>query len=1042
MNKKKAICLFCNGTLVILFLLLIPGVLFSFPEYLEKENRVFPINLSSQELAQSYVKKYSDENKLYEMNKSSDFIKLQFSLQQEESKNVYALRIKDDTITNYLEQSFTIKVNGRLLELIPVFSKDGLYFKIIPYLLRVGDNEILIEIVEGKSLNISEIEMFSLADTTEDVHFVQIFTGPIVETQPATHPDQLKYDVLHYDLAIQLNMANTNIVGVLTMTAKSLDSLLQNVPLDLDDNGGLMTVTQVDQGPATPTLTYTLNGTQDRLFITLPATVPVGNNFTVRVFYSGVPSSGGTFGAAYVRTTHSGTPIVYTFSEPYGARKWWPCKDVPDDKATMDMHIKCPNAYFPVSNGNLVSTVDNLDGTSTFNWSESYQMATYLASIACTNYSVASGTYTSQDGLTTMPVAHYLYPENFDSGKGALPDTINLIDYFSSKFCEYPFLTEKYVTASYAGSAGMEHQTCTTFPAGELSGGGYIRRNIHELSHMWFGDMITMEHFNHLWLNEGFGTYCEALWQEDTYGVAAYHSYVNAWSTADTYPLVSNSADDFSGNIVYRKGAWVLHMLRHVVGDTDFFQSIRNYLANPGLAYGTALSIDLENEFESVTGEDLSWFFNEWLYRAIRPSYNWSWSTHIEGSSNMLDLYITQTQSGTEYIMPIDFLVSLLSGGSQTVTVQNNLKTQDFHIDLGSNVPTDVSFDPDNWILENHTEQTTTPAKPVIRSAMNVSGLSDRARISWVQNVEAYCTGYELYVSEDLSTWSLSAGNSVLTKTTTTYDVTGLTGGNDYYFKLRATNSSGPPSQFSDIYGCRFTSGITKLLVVEGYDRWESQFGGVYEGIYYVGKAIDYCGVPFNTCDNDIVGTTVYLSDYDAVIWVLGEESTVNETFSSSEQTLVQNYLNSVKCFFVSGAEIAWDLDHSGSASDKAFYNNYLKAVYVGDNANTYQFMGNAGTIFSDISTNSFDDGTHHSWDVAYPDELGTYGDSVACMTYVGGTADTAAIQYQGTYKLVNMGFPFETIVTEEARDNVMRDILNFFNFNTAVENWELYYLY
>ena len=443
MNKKKAICLFCNGTLVILFLLLIPGVLFSFPEYLEKENRVFPINLSSQELAQSYVKKYSDENKLYEMNKSSDFIKLQFSLQQEESKNVYALRIKDDTITNYLEQSFTIKVNGRLLELIPVFSKDGLYFKIIPYLLRVGDNEILIEIVEGKSLNISEIEMFSLADTTEDVHFVQIFTGPIVETQPATHPDQLKYDVLHYDLAIQLNMANTNIVGVLTMTAKSLDSLLQNVPLDLDDNGGLMTVTQVDQGPATPTLTYTLNGTQDRLFITLPATVPVGNNFTVRVFYSGVPSSGGTFGAAYVRTTHSGTPIVYTFSEPYGARKWWPCKDVPDDKATMDMHIKCPNAYFPVSNGNLVSTVDNLDGTSTFNWSESYQMATYLASIACTNYSVASGTYTSQDGLTTMPVAHYLYPENFDSGKGALPDTINLIDYFSSKFCEYPFLTEK-----------------------------------------------------------------------------------------------------------------------------------------------------------------------------------------------------------------------------------------------------------------------------------------------------------------------------------------------------------------------------------------------------------------------------------------------------------------------------------------------------------------------------------------------------------------------------------------------------------------------
>ena len=124
----------------------------------------------------------------------------------------------------------------------------------------------------------------------------------------------------------------------------------------------------------------------------------------------------------------------------------------------------------------------------------------------------------------------------------------------------------------------------------------------------------------------------------------------------------------------------------------------------------------------------------------------------------------------------------------------------------------------------------------------------------------------------------------------------------------------------------------------------------------------------------------------------------------------------------------------------RKFYNNYLKADYVGDDANTYQFKGNAGTIFNDISTSSFDDGTHHSWNVAYPDRLGTYGGSVACMTYVLGTADTAAIQYQGTYKLVNMGFPFETIVTEEARDNVMRDILNFFNFNTAVENWELCY--
>jgi len=1023
-------------------LLLFPQFLFPFPDYLDKGNRVFPLELSKKDLEQSYVKKYTTQKEFFEMEKSFNSIQLYFILSEKESKYFYALQIKDDSYTNYLDENFTVKVNGKLIELIPIFSKEGLYFKIIPYFLKVGENEILIEAKNKKYLSIDEIEMFSLLDTSEEIHFTQFFSGPIIETQPATHFEQLKYDVLHYDLAIQLNMSSTNIIGVLTMTAKSLDNSLQNVPLDLNDNSGSMTVTQVDQGPSTPTLSYTLDGSEERLFITLPSPVPVDNNFTVRVFYSGVPNPSGYFGASYVRSTHNSTPIIYTFSEPYGARKWWPCKDIPDDKATMDLYIKCPNAYFPVSNGNLISTVDNGDGTSTFNWSETYQMSTYLALIACTNYSVISGTYISQDGLKTMTVAHYLYPENFDAEKGALPDTIDLIDYFSNKFCEYPFLTEKYVTASHNSGSGMEHQTCTSMPALDLVGGGYGRRNIHELSHMWFGDMITMGHFNHLWLNEGFATYCEALWQEDTYGVGDYHSYVNAWSTSDAYPIVSDSADSFSPNIVYRKGAWVLHMLRHVVGDDDFFESIGNYITNLNYVYGTALSEDLQNEFEIITGQDLSWFFNEWLYRAVRPSYNWSWGKHIEGSNNILDIYITQTQTGDPYIMPIDLLVSFSGGGSETVVIQNNLKTQEFHINLGSNSPTDVSFDPDNWILDYATEQTTTPAKPVIRSAMNVSGFGDRAQITWVANGEAYCNGYELYVSEDLTGWLLAADNTILTKTTTTYDVTGLIAGNDYYFMLRATNNSGPPSDFSDIYGCRFTTNPTKLLVVEGYDRWETQFGGVYEGIYYVGKSIDYCGVAFNTCDNDIVGATVNLSDYDAVIWVLGEESTVNETFSSSEQTLVQNYLNSGKCFFVSGAEIAWDLDHNGSTSDKNFYHNYLKATYVGDDANTHQFIGNVGTIFSDISTNSFDDGTHHSWDVVYPDRLGISDGSVACMTYVGGTADNASIQYQGTYKLVNMGFPFETIVIEDARNNVMRDILNFFGFNTAVENWELCYIY
>jgi aminopeptidase N len=401
----------------------------------------------------------------------------------------------------------------------PVFGDDGAwYFRVPGSLLQAGENTLELRYPATALQSAPEVEVFSLADPYEEDHFRQTFAPASIRVQPPADPAQNLYDVLHYDLEIPLNMAATVLDATLTMTAKSLSDTLQIVPLDFNDNGGTLNASRVDQGPSTSTLSFTQNSTAKRLFITLPAAVPEGNEFTVRVRYGGVPAPSKIFSPAYVRETHGSpaVPVIYTFSEPYGARDWWPCKTSPRTRPRWTCTSPAPRPIPRCPMGLLDSVVTHANGTHTYHWRETHPMATYLASICCTNYQAVRGTYTALDGETTMEVAHYLYPENFADESPALAATIDVMEFFAETYGEYPFLNEKYVTASHNDSSGMEHQTCTSLPGRDLVATvnyppGYGRRNVHELSHMWFGDLITMRHFDHLWLNEGFATYSEAL---------------------------------------------------------------------------------------------------------------------------------------------------------------------------------------------------------------------------------------------------------------------------------------------------------------------------------------------------------------------------------------------------------------------------------------------------------------------------------------------------------------------------------------------------
>lgn len=1018
---KKAF--FLLGVLLVLFVLSSPVSIWA--SEIDPNARIYLFDLSSPENAENARLKFTEQNQSVEVY---------FDIPKEADlkETMYALHIKgiDPDI------SPRVILNDRSVDFSPVRRKDGLLFRLPPGRLKPEDNIIRIEAADSKSLSFESIQAFSLVDTFEEVHFEIAFADVKIATQPAKHPDQDKYDALHYDLSLELNMSSTLISNAsLSVTARVTAESLNQLVLDFHPNSGNMVVSQVRDDLENP-LSFSVNSSSNWLLVTLPETLSTSDTFTVKIDYSGTPAATGStvpFGAPYRRETHGGggTPVIYTFSQPYGARHWWPCKDIPEDKATIDLHITTPKPYFAVSNGKLVSIEDLSETKHCFHYSETYPVVTYLVSICCTNYSYVSGVYTSDDGLTTMPIGHYVYPENYEEEKNGLIGTLEAMHVFADLFGEYPFITEKYVTATHNSGSGMEHQTCTSMPPDNLYPDGRHRRNIHELCHMWFGDSITMDHYDHLWLNEGFGTYGEALYVEYYQGKTAYHDYVNGWNSSgvsNSTPLVSSNADVFSGSVVYRKGAWVLHMLRNVVGDANFFQAARNYYDK--YAYGTALTPDLQAEFEAVYGKSLDWFFQEWVYGIGRPTYTWSWYVETNKADSTLHLTINQTQSGSAFQMPIDVEISDINGNSWTYVVENTLKTQTFEIPIGDKEAFNVDIDPDNWIL-NYFGASSITDPAWFRIVPNVT--NDGAVLTWEKS-GGNVSGYQVIVSENLTTWTLTVDAGILTADKGNHTIEGLDPGSQYYFRIRALSTTGQPSALSDVYGISMKPQEKKVLIVDGYDRWDSQNRGVsHPFAAWHGMAVNAFGIGFDSCANEaVIDGSMLLSDYNAVIWVLGEESTTDDTFNAQEQAIVTTYLQGGGKLFVSGAEVGWDLDYRNNG--RTFYRDYLKALYVQDDSDgLFTLQGIPAGIFHDLSF-AFDNGSAGIYYAQYPDEISPNGGGSLLNLQYGGTLG-AAIQFSGMFpsglkegKLVYFGFPFETIYPEEMRFEVMDRILTFFD--------------
>ncbi len=540
-------------------------------------------------------------------------------------------------------------------------------------------------------------------------------------------------DVLSYNLDIEVTnistaSGNCTLAGTNVITIKSKSAALTQFTFRLRNN---FTITSALINGATPVSVS--NPTTTTRVATLDRAYGMDEVFTLTIAYTGTTVSRG-FGSIDVANQSGGsTAIVETLSEAYFAYTWWPAKDgdtfVPgdnSDKALVSLAVTVPSTFVVPSNG-VLQGVDVLSGSrKRYRWASNYPIATYLVSFAATNYNTWSQTYNYPGG--SMPVNFYIYPNSDSAGNRlAWEKCLTMLATYRGIYGEYPFVNEKYGIYQFNFGGGMEHQTIT--------GEGTFDESVtaHELGHQWWGDMITCKTWSDIWLNEGFADYTECLWAERKTGAlnsAAYFSAIQARKPSDVgqsvYVPAADTADMnriFSQDTTYFKGGWVLHQLRHVVGDAMFFQILANYRA--GFAYGAADTEDFKAAASATTGQDMSWFFQQWVYGIGAPAYQYGWQAVNVNGQNYLLARIAQTHTTAGYPSvfnaPVD-LRATIGGTPTTYSAWNNARAEWYVIPTSGPV-TALAFDPDQWILRTAASNVAyAPGPPKIISTVPAPG--------------------------------------------------------------------------------------------------------------------------------------------------------------------------------------------------------------------------------------------------------------------------------------------------------------------------------
>lgn len=505
------------------------------------------------------------------------------------------------------------------------------------------------------------------------------------------------YDLTYHRFELEVDPAVRAISGSVTHHFISLGEL-NSIDLDLASS---LVVSNVEHHGTS----VNWDRTDDLLTILFPGPVVEGQRDSITIHYAGEPPNSG-FGS-FIQSQHDGAPILWTLSEPYGAKDWWPCKQDLGDKAdSLDMIVTVPSGQRVASNGVLVEETAVGASSVRFHWRHGYPIAHYLIGIAVTNYAVYSDTVHLPED--TVEILNYVFPEGLASAQQQTPDAISAMQLFSELFGTYPFADEKYGHAQFLWGGGIEHQTMS------FVGGFYYELVVHELAHQWFGNTVTCGSWEDIWLNEGFATYLAMLCYErlrpDEWlqvrrerrdrGVSIPDGSVNCTDTTSVARI-------FNAELSYVKGAYVLHMLRWVCGDSAFFAGCRNYLNDPDLRFGSARTPQFITHMEQASGLDLTEFFADWYYGEGYPKYDVTWAQAVDGTVRLTLEQTTSHPSVELFEMPIQIQFS--NGGTDsTVVIQQTARVQTFSIQLPfqANV---LSFDPELHLLSKPATITRVP---------------------------------------------------------------------------------------------------------------------------------------------------------------------------------------------------------------------------------------------------------------------------------------------------------------------------------------------
>jgi aminopeptidase N len=400
--------------------------------------------------------------------------------------------------------------------------------------------------------------------------------------------------------------------------------------------------------------------------------------------------------------------VMWSQGESIDNRYWVPCFDNPNEMQTTEMKVTVASVNEAVSNGRLLSKVDNKDKTTTFHWLQDKPHVSYLMTLVVGEF------YTEQDTWRGKPVTYYVPPKNKNDLRRSFGKTVAMLEHFSNiTGVEYPW--DKYAQICVEGfGGGMENTSATTLGPRTLhderahldtSSDGLVA---HELAHQWFGDLVTCKDWAHTWLNEGFATFMDAVWSEhdlgrDEYDYEIYGDMRRGIEGGKKAPVVDqryeNSGDMFDSRS-YPKGASILHMLRHRVGDAKFWATVKRYLTK--YAYQPVETSDLRQAFEDETGRSLERFFYDWTQRPGAPNVNVSYDWAED--DKLAKVTVKQTQESEAFHFPLEVEFHFDEGQSVLLHGDVTDKEQRFYFPLPKR-PKMVLVDPQQAVLMELKEQ-------------------------------------------------------------------------------------------------------------------------------------------------------------------------------------------------------------------------------------------------------------------------------------------------------------------------------------------------